>query len=105
VLDVIEIDSDVCASQFCDYSVELIKGIDKRILHEIVSSGLLKLESEDVFLTTLIDLGSDYFEFWQYIEVSNLTGDGIVRFVENLPFDELTELIWKGIVDHLRGSK
>jgi hypothetical protein len=63
------------------------------------------LESEDAFLTTLIDLGSDYFEFWQYIEVNNLTGDGIVHFVENLPFDELTASIWKGIVDHLRGSK
>jgi hypothetical protein len=54
---------------------------------------------------SLIDLGSDYFDFWKYIEVSNLTGDGIVRFVEKNPFDELTELIWERIVDHLRGSK
>jgi hypothetical protein len=103
--DVLEIDADVCASNFYDYSVEMIKCIDKGMLHEIMSSGLLKLESEDVFLMTLINLGSDYFEFWQYIEVCNLTGDGIVHFVENLPFDELTESIWKRIVDHLRGSK
>jgi hypothetical protein len=34
-----------------------------------------------------------------------LTGDGIVRFVENLPFDELTESMWKRIVDYLHGSK
>jgi hypothetical protein len=35
----------------------------------------------------------------------NLTIDGIVRFVENLPFDELTEPIWNRIVDRLRCSK
>jgi hypothetical protein len=103
VFDVLEIDADVCAANFYDYSVELIKHIDKRMLHEIVSSRLLKLESEDVFLTTLIDLGSDYFEYWQYIKVCNLTGDGLVHFVENLPFDKLTESIWKRIVDHLCG--
>jgi hypothetical protein len=54
---------------------------------------------------TLIDLGSDYFEFWQYIEVHNLTGDGLVHFVENLPFDELTESIWQRIVAHLYLSR
>jgi hypothetical protein len=40
----------------------------------------LKLENEDEFLTSLIDLGSDYFDFWQYVELQNLTSDGISRF-------------------------
>jgi hypothetical protein len=62
ILDIIEIDADVCPANFYGYSGELIKQIEKGILHEIVSSRALKLESEDVFLTTLIDHGSDYFE-------------------------------------------
>jgi hypothetical protein len=77
VFDVLEIDADVCTGDFCDYSVELIQGIEKGMLHEIVSSGGLKLESEDIFLTTLIDLGSDYCELWRDIEFGNLTADRV----------------------------
>jgi hypothetical protein len=65
----------------------------------------LRLESEDSFLTTLISLGSEYFEYWDYLEVSNLTSAGIALFVDNLPFDQLTESIWERITDRLRGSK
>jgi hypothetical protein len=40
----------VCVAKFYDYSVDLIKRVDKGVLHGI--------------LTTLIDLGEDYFDFW-----------------------------------------
>jgi hypothetical protein len=100
-----EIDSNVCAAKFCDYSIDLIKQIEKGILRKILSSPELKLENEDIFLKTLIDLGRDYFDFWQYIEVKNLTKDGIALFVEHLPFDELTESIWRRIVDRLSDLK
>jgi hypothetical protein len=98
------IDADVCASKFYEYSNELIERIDKGMLHEILKSRKLKLENEDRFLTTLIDLGSDYFDFWEYIELKNLTKDGLSRFFENLPFDELRESIWNRIVNHMRVS-
>jgi hypothetical protein len=100
-----EIDADVCASKFSDYSTDLIQQIDKGLLHDIVNSPRLKLENEDEFVKLLIHLGEAYFEFWQYIEIRNLTGDGILLFVEHLPFDELTESIWQHIVDHLKDSK
>jgi hypothetical protein len=79
-----EIDADHCASQLYSYSIEVIRRIERRMLHEILSSDQLKVESEDDFLRTLIALGSSYFDFWCYIEVSCLTDDGIVVFVENL---------------------
>jgi hypothetical protein len=93
VLSICEIDGNICAANFSDYSLDLIKRIEKGILHEILSSTELKLENEDTFLKTLIDLGSDYFELWEYIEVKNLTEEGITLFVEHFPFDELTESI------------
>jgi hypothetical protein len=104
-LDICEIDSNVCAAKFYDYSIDLIKRIEQEMLHELLSSSELKLESEDIFLKTLIDLGKNYFDFWEYIEVKNLTEEGISLFVEHLPFDELTESIWRRIVDRLCGSK
>jgi hypothetical protein len=42
----------------------------------------------------LIDLGSDYYEFWRYIEPIFLTGDGISLFGDTLPFDYVNEDIW-----------
>jgi hypothetical protein len=104
-LRVCEIDGNVCASNFSDYSIDLLQRLEIKILHEIVSSPELKVENEDSFLKTLIDLGSDYFELWEYIEVNNLTENGISLFVEHLRFEELTESIWKRIVDRLCGSK
>jgi hypothetical protein len=96
------IDANDCASQFYCYSIDLIRRIDRRMLHEILSSEKLKLETEDELLRMLIDLGSDYFDFWCYIEVSCLSDDGIDLFVENVRFDDLTESIWLKIIDRLR---
>jgi hypothetical protein len=105
VLEICDIDSNVCSAKFCDYSIEVIRRIDKGILHEILSSPELKLENEDAFLKILISLGTEYFEFWEYVEVKHLTNDGISLFIEHLPFDELTESIWQRITDRLRCSK
>jgi hypothetical protein len=90
------------AELFYGYSVDLIQRIQKGMLHEILNPQKLKLENEDQFVKTLIDLRSDYFEFWRYIEVTNLTFDGIKRFIDKFPFDELTELIWMKIKDRLQ---
>jgi hypothetical protein len=105
VMEFGDIDANVCSAKFCGYSNEVIKRIEKGMLHEILKSPELKLENEDAFLTILISLGTEYFEFWEYVEVKHLTDDGISLFIEHLPFDELTESIWERITDRLRSSK
>jgi hypothetical protein len=85
---------DYCASEFHRYSVDEIGRLDKHTLHLLLASPSLRLESEDHFLRFLIDLGSDHFEFWHYIEPIFLTGDGISLFGDTLPFDYVNEDIW-----------
>jgi hypothetical protein len=96
-------DCDDCASRFSSYSVEELGCLSKDTLHIVLSSDSLVIESEDVLLQQLIDLGGDYFEFWSYVEVSFLSDRGIDQFVENLPFNELCELIWAKIMFRLKG--
>jgi hypothetical protein len=85
---------DYCASQFHHYSIDEIRRLDKHTLHYLLASPSLRLESEDQFLRFLIDLGSNYFEFWRYIEPIFLTPDGISLFGDTLPFDYVSEDIW-----------
>jgi hypothetical protein len=85
---------DYCASQFHCYSVDEIRRLDKHTLHHLLSSPSLRLESEGQFLRFLIDLGSDYFEFFHYIEPIFLTANGISLFGNSLPFDYVSEAIW-----------
>jgi hypothetical protein len=88
---------DYCASEFHRYSVDEIGRLDKHTLHLLLSSPSLRLESEDQFLRFLIDLGSDYFEFFHYLEPIFLTPDGISLFGSTLPFDYVSEDIWHKI--------
>jgi hypothetical protein len=88
---------DYCASQFYRYSVDEIVRLDKRTLHRLLASPSLRVESEDQFLQFLIDLGSAYFEFWQYLEPIFLTPDGIRLFGDTLPFEYVNEDIWHKI--------
>jgi hypothetical protein len=60
--------------------------LDKQTLHEILESASLAIESEDDLLRTLISLGSEYFEFWSYIEIVFLTDEGLSLFVDKLSF-------------------
>jgi hypothetical protein len=99
-----EIDVNHCASNFHFYSIELLRRLSKETLHNIFKSPFLKLVDEDELLRLLIELGSDYFEFWNYIEVINLTGEGISLFVDHLDFNELTESIWQKIVVRLKSE-
>jgi hypothetical protein len=45
--------------KFRCYSVDLLRRLNKEILHAILSSPSLELESEDDFVRLLIELGSD----------------------------------------------
>jgi hypothetical protein len=95
---------DHCASHFHSYSVDLLRRLSKSTLHNVVNSPFLKLEDEDEFLRLLIDLGPDYLEFWNYIEVINLTADGLSLFVDKLDFDSLNELLWQKVIVRLKGN-
>jgi hypothetical protein len=103
VLSGSSVDYGDCASQFGSYSTEGLRSVSKETLHKILSSESLRIESEDFLLQRLIDLGSSYFEYWCYLEVSFLSDEGISQFVEVLPFDDLSELIWSKIVYRLKG--
>jgi hypothetical protein len=100
-----EIGADHCASQFRCYSVDLVRRLPKDILHTIVSSPSLELESEDDFVRILIEHGKDYLEFFDYIEVNYLTKEYITLFLDQLTFDDLTQSIWTKLVDRLKRSK
>jgi hypothetical protein len=104
-LKLINIDARDCASVFYRYSSDSLRRLSKALLHEVLSSPFLELESEDSFLQTLLDLGSDYQEFWDYIEVGYLTENGISLFLDALPFENLNESIWRKIVERLRGLR
>jgi hypothetical protein len=85
--------------------VELIRLINKSTLHQLLCSTEFKIGSEDDFLQILIELGSEYFEYWCYIEVSFLSSEGISLFAEHLKFDDLSESIWLKVVDRLKISE
>jgi hypothetical protein len=78
--------------------------LPKDIFHQILSSPSLELESEDAFVRILIELGTDYFEFFDYVEVNYLTKEGISLFLDQLTFDDLTQSIWTKLVDRLKQS-
>jgi hypothetical protein len=63
---------EYCASQLNSYSVEELGNLSKQMLHSLLSSPSLAIESEDSLLQKLIDLGSDYFEYWCYVEIEFL---------------------------------
>jgi hypothetical protein len=90
-----------CASQFYSYSINELSRLEKNTLHALLSSQTLGIVSEDALLKTLIELGSDYYEYWQYIKVCFLSSKGISKFVERLPFDEVGIEIWEEVCHRL----
>jgi hypothetical protein len=94
-----------CASHFCMYSVDELRCLDKGILHALLSSDDLRVKNEDELLNTLIELGPDYLEFWNHIEVRFLSDSGLACFVTKLPFCSLSEDIWSQFVSILSYSE
>jgi hypothetical protein len=94
---------DYCASHFHSFSKDKLRRLDKKTLHDLLSSPSLAIESEDDLLGALVELGSAYFEFWRYIETVFLTDKGLSLFVDKLPFDELTKEIWPQVTLRRKG--
>jgi hypothetical protein len=96
-------DIDSCASRFYSYPVDALQRLDRETLHRLFKSRSLRVENEDKLLNSLIELGSEYLEFWHYVEVGYLTRDGIELFLDNLSFEEVTVELWSKVVDRLKG--
>jgi hypothetical protein len=103
MLNICDISVEGCASKFNSYSTDELQNRPKQMLHSLLSSPSLRVESEDSLLQRLIDLGSDYIEYWCYIEMVFLSSQGISQFVENFPLEELRKSHWDKIVDRLTG--
>jgi hypothetical protein len=86
-----------CASQFSSYSTNEVSRLGKNTLHALLSSRNLGIMSEDVYLEMLIELGSNSYEYWQYLKICFLSSSGISRFVETLPFEGITSDLWRQI--------
>jgi hypothetical protein len=103
VMNISEKSVEDCASKFNSYSTEELRNIPKQLLHSLLSSPSLAIESEDSLLQQLIDLGSEYFEYWCYLEIAFLSTEGISEFAKAFPFEELRSTHWEKIVDRLIG--
>jgi hypothetical protein len=99
----IDVNIDYYASKFGFYSTAELCCLDRHLFHALLSSSSLRLESEDVLLTRLLELGEDYYEMWNYLEIAFLNDEGISQFVEYFPFSKLTSNIWSKIVIRLKG--
>jgi hypothetical protein len=96
---------DECASQFHSYSAEDLRLLNRRMLHSLLSSPLLTIESEDCLIRLLLglELGVDRSEFLGQIEISLLSKEGLSLFLDEISLDEVSETIWQKIVFHLKG--
>jgi hypothetical protein len=54
------------------------------------------LDSDQIKL--VLHLGPEYTRFLGRIRVDALTPDGVARLAENLPYRDLNESLWQGIV-------
>jgi hypothetical protein len=100
-LEVSDIDS--CASQFHSYSVSQLRALPIDTLSAILASPSLEIESEDALLQALVELGSEYFGLWCFVEVQFLTDEGLALFIETLPYEALSVDIWSKLGDRVKG--
>jgi hypothetical protein len=93
-----------CASQLWAYSADELACLSNQMIHDLLSSPSLVIESEDALLDVLIRIGSETFEQWSYIDISFLSIDGLSLYCDSLPFDRLTSDIWTKVVLYPRMS-
>jgi hypothetical protein len=94
---------DLCASCLWMYSSAELRCLSRPLVHRLLSSSSLSIQSEDALLGLMSDLDSETFEYWKYIEVSFLSDNGRMRYAERLTFDHVTSEIWTKVASHLRG--
>jgi hypothetical protein len=95
---------DYCASQCYLYSADELRCLDKQTLHHLLYSQSLRIGTEDGLLRVLIDLGSDYCDYFDYLEGQFLTVKGVSDFLDSLEFDKLTQQLWMKVSERLKGT-
>jgi hypothetical protein len=98
-------DVDCCASLFYLYSVVEVRLLNHELLHQILGSRALRLQTEDDFLRLILDLGEDYREFVNYVEISNLSESGLIDFIDRIEFANLTPIVWDKVGNRLKGLR
>jgi hypothetical protein len=95
---------DACASKFYLYSIDQLSLLDQQMLHRLLSSDSLAVESEDALLRVLIDLDVNRSDFFQYIEISFLSLEGLKLYLKEITFEDLCEGIWLKVISRLKGD-
>jgi hypothetical protein len=93
----------LCASQFYRFSREQLRCVDKQILQDLLGSPFLRLDSEDSLFEMIDDLGKDYSDLWVYLNISLLSEQSFLHFLDIFRFDNMTRDIWLNVVERLRG--
>jgi hypothetical protein len=68
----------------------------------LLDQGKLNPENEDALLKLIHDLGDEYTQLYARIRVEALSPVGVASLAENLPYRDLTEPLWQGIVTRLK---
>jgi hypothetical protein len=79
--------------------------LNHSLLHRILASPSLSLQSEDSFLKLLLDLGDDFVPFLNHVEVGFLSESGFSLFIDRVGFGSLTPILWDKICTFLKNSK
>jgi hypothetical protein len=98
-------DIDFCASHFYLYSVKELRRLDRSLLHRILSSSSLLLRNEDSFLSLILDLGDDFCDLLNYVEIIYLGETGLSLFIDRVEFANLTATIWEKFVTRVKNRE
>jgi hypothetical protein len=95
----------ICASKIGATLVDdfLLLSIDA--LDKILSSKSLQIESEDMLLTLITQLGGEYRSLFRHVKLEFLSWEGIVNFGHAFEYYDLTETIWQNVMARLEFSK
>jgi hypothetical protein len=98
-----EPDIDFCAALFYVYSAKELRLLDHGVLDRLLASPALSLRTEDDLLNMLLELGNDFSDLWNYIEVPFLSEGVLGLFVDQLQFADVTSCIWEKVGNRLKG--
>jgi hypothetical protein len=95
---------DVSASQFDLHSIADLSLLSIDALDDLLSSDSLQVKSEDVLLTSLLELGSAYSRILRHVRFELLSWEGVSAFANHFAYFSLTESIWDSIAARLKAS-
>jgi hypothetical protein len=104
-ISLLDADLDYCASLFHLFSVKELRLLNHSLLHNLLKSKFLTLQSEDSLVDLISALGLDSCEYWDYVELEYLSDDGIRTFVDRIEFSQLSCRLWNRIVNRLKNEK